>query len=336
MSRTGHKTQYLIPEDYRLPAAVFLLVSIILAIVQVRLTSNPLLLMERFIKGGGWIEIPVIAFYGAFISYKMQDPLKTPWWRKFAWTLFSVVFFAQLITGLLGVEKFLMTGKLHLPVPAMILAGPLYRGQLSVMTILFLSTILLTGPAWCSQLCYFGAFDNLASDAKAGKKDPLKNKFALKATGLLLVVVTALTLRWLSVDALPALVIAIAFGIAGIGIMVFISRKKGKMIHCIMYCPIGTVVNLLRPVNPFRMYIDEVCTLCMKCSSVCKYDALTIQDIRKRRPGSGCTYCGDCIPACRDNFIKYQFLKMDPRRARKLYLLLTVSLHAVFLALARI
>jgi ferredoxin-type protein NapH len=50
--------------------------------------------------------------------------------------------------------------------PMMILGGPIYRGQLSVMTILFLSTVILTGPAWCSQLCYFGAFDNLAPGAK--------------------------------------------------------------------------------------------------------------------------------------------------------------------------
>ena len=53
-----------------------------------------------------------------------------------------------------------MTGKLHLPVPMMILAGPIYRGHTSVMSILFLSTLILSGPAWCSHLCYFGAIDN--------------------------------------------------------------------------------------------------------------------------------------------------------------------------------
>jgi hypothetical protein len=40
-----------------------------------------------------------------------------------------------------------MSGKLHLPVPMMILAGPIYRGHLSVMSILFVSTVVLSGPA---------------------------------------------------------------------------------------------------------------------------------------------------------------------------------------------
>ena len=92
----------------------------------------------------------------------MQDPAKVSRWRKYTWFVFSVVFFSQLLLGLLVSDKFLMTGKLHLPVPMMILAGPIYRGHTSVMTILFLSTVILSGPAWCSHLCYFGAIDNLA------------------------------------------------------------------------------------------------------------------------------------------------------------------------------
>jgi hypothetical protein len=40
------------------------------------------------------------------------------------WTFFSVVFFAQLVLGLAGMPSMLMTGELHAPVPALILAGP--------------------------------------------------------------------------------------------------------------------------------------------------------------------------------------------------------------------
>jgi heterodisulfide reductase subunit A-like polyferredoxin len=74
----------------------------------------------------------------------------------------------------------------------------------------------------------------------------------------------------------------------------------------------------------------------MKCTSICKYDALNVQDIRNRKPGFTCTYCGDCLAACRENSIKYHFLKIQPQSARKIYLFLTISLHASFLALARI
>jgi polyferredoxin len=319
---------------YRFPAIVFLFTAGLLSIVQVKV-ENPIILAERFLDGGGWPEIAVVAAYAAVVAFKMQYPQNVARWRTITWTVFGIVFFTQLAIGLLGAEKFLMTGKLHLPVPMMILAGPLYRGQLSVMTILFLSTVILTGPAWCSHLCYLGAFDNLAARGKAGKKG-LKNKMAIKSTLLFLVIAITLLLRWLGVPVLAATLTAIGFGVTGIVIMIWLSRKKGKMIHCVLYCPVGTLVNIFRYINPFRMYIDDSCNHCMKCTLVCRYDALNVQDIRNSKPSFSCTLCGDCLAACRERSIKYRFLNLHPDSARKLYLFLTISLHAVFLALARI
>ena len=118
---------------------IFLFVGAILAIVQLKV-QNPMILLERFIPGGGWIEIPLIAFYGAFVIWKMQYPKNVAAWRRNTWLVFSFVFFSQFLLGLIGFDTFLMTGKLHLPVPAMILSGPLYRAELSFMTILFMQT----------------------------------------------------------------------------------------------------------------------------------------------------------------------------------------------------
>ncbi len=319
---------------FRLPSAVFLLTFILLAIVQVK-ADRPMLLAERFIEGAGWIEILIISLYGAFVAFKMQDPVNVPHWRKVTWTIFSVVFFSQLIIGLSGFEKFLMTGKLHLPIPMMILGGPIYRGQLSVMTILFISTVVLTGPAWCSHLCYFGAFDNMASSGKTSR-EVLKHKTAIKSTILILVITMALILRWINVPLTTATFIAVAFGLTGIGIMVFISRKRKKMVHCVMYCPIGTIVNITKHINPFRMYIEKSCTLCMHCTKFCKYDALNPVDIKNGKPSITCTLCGDCLAGCHQDSIKYKFFSLDPAKARFLYLLLTISLHASCIALARI
>ncbi len=153
-----------------------------------------MLLLERFFPGGGWIEIFAIGLYGALVTYHMQDPGKVQRWRKYSWFAFSVVFFSQMVLGLLVSDRFLMTGKLHLPVPMMIMAGPIYRGHISVMTILFLSTVVLSGPAWCSHLCYFGAIDNLAASGKT-KRSPIRNKWALKSTVALLVIFSAIILR---------------------------------------------------------------------------------------------------------------------------------------------
>ena len=324
----------MINKQYKLPLIVFTVTFILLAFVQIKV-ERPMLLAERFFEGAGWIEILLISIYGAFVAYKMQDPVNVPKWRKITWTIFSIVFFTQLIIGLSGFEKFLMTGKLHLPIPMMIIAGPIYRAQLSVMTILFLSTVILTGPAWCSHLCYFGAFDNLASGGKTSR-EVLKHKGAIKSTILILVIAMAIILRWLNVSMLLATIIAVVFGLTGISIMILISVKRKKMVHCVMYCPVGTVVNVFKHVNPFRMYIDKSCTLCMQCTRFCKYDALNPVDIKNSKPSITCTLCGDCLAGCHHNSIKYKFLNMKPENARNLYLILTISLHAACIALARI
>jgi ferredoxin-type protein NapH len=319
---------------YRLPVIVFVLTFVLLAFVQVKVES-PMLLAERFIPGGGWFEICGIAVYGALVIFMMQDPVKVPKWRKITWTLFSIVFFSQLIIGLTLSGKFLMTGKLHLPIPMMILGGPLYRGQISVMTILFISTVILTGPAWCSHLCYFGAFDNLASQGKTSR-EVLRHKGAIKSTILIIIIVTALVMRMLGIPGAVSTVAAVVFGLTGILIMIVLSGKKKKMVHCVMYCPIGTIVNIFRHVNPFRMYIDQSCTHCMNCTKFCKYDALNPSDIMKGKPAITCTLCGDCLAGCHHTSLKYRFLKMKPEASRNLYLIITITLHASSMVLARI
>jgi len=322
-------------KSFRLPLLVFLLTVFLLTIVHIKV-DNPMLLLERFVKGGGWIEIALIGLYGSIVAYKMQDPGKVQRWRKYTWFAFSVLFFSQLFLGLIGFERFLMTGKLHLPVPAMILAGPIYRGHTSMMSILFVSTLILSGPAWCSHLCYFGAIDGLASGGKTDR-GPIRNKWALKSTMMILVILAALVLRWMQVPVLTATIIAIGFGVIGLGLILLISRKEGRMVHCTAYCPIGTVVNLTRFVNPFRMYIDNnSCTNCMVCTSFCKYDALNKSDIVNRKPGLTCTLCGDCVSSCHAGSIKYKFFRLSPTAARNLYLLITIALHASTMALARI
>ena len=87
-----------------LPAGVFLTVVSLLVFVQWKV-ENPMLLAERFVKGGGWFEILVVGLYGALLSWHMQDPDKVSTWRKYSWFAFSVVFFSQLLLGLFGSRK---------------------------------------------------------------------------------------------------------------------------------------------------------------------------------------------------------------------------------------
>lgn len=316
---------------------VFLIVVISLSFVQIKV-ERAMILLERFIPYGGWIEIFFIGIYAGVVIYNMQDASKVSKWRKYTWALFSFVFFGQIFLGIIGYEKFLMVaGKLHLPVPAVILGGPIYRMQLGFMTFLFLSTIIISGPTWCSHFCYFGALDNLSSSRKKGKKGIIKNKTAFKYTFFALVVFGALLMKIIGVTTKTAAIVGGSFGIVGILIIIFISSRKGKMIHCTTYCPIGTIVNHLKFINPFRMYIDDSsCTSCGVCTTHCKYDALNIKDIKNRKPAISCTLCGDCISSCHSGSIKYKFFNLSPEKSRNLYLIITISLHAMFLALARL
>lgn len=118
---------------------VFFLTASLLSFIQLRV-DPPMLIVERFVPGWGWFEILALSLYAGFIAGKMLRPTQSPRWRLRIWLLFSVVFFSKLLIGLLGVDQFLMTGTLHLPIPTMIVAGPIFRAEGFFMPILFAST----------------------------------------------------------------------------------------------------------------------------------------------------------------------------------------------------
>jgi len=320
-------------KKYGHSALAFILVLFFLIPVHLKV-PRPMLLLERFFPGWGWLEIALLAFYSAFIVYKMTHIHDTAKWRIRIWTIFSFVFFAQLIIGLFGYELFLMTGKLHFPIPAMIIAGPVYRFQFGFMPILILTTIVLSGPAWCSQLCYFGALDALAAQSKRGKT--IKNKKLIRTIILILVVLTALGLRLFQISELWVAITVTVFGIAGLVVILFMSVRKGMMVHCTTYCPIGVAVSYLKFINPFRVVITHDCTLCGICVKDCKYDALSVDILKSGKPGITCTYCGDCISGCPTGKIQYKLFNFSPETARNIWIITTVVIHSVFLGLARI
>jgi NAD-dependent dihydropyrimidine dehydrogenase PreA subunit len=306
------------------------------AIIQLKVKAPVMLLADRFLPGAGWVEILLLSIYAGWITEKIIDSKGTAVIRSRIWTFFSIVFFSQLLLGIAGIETLLMTGKLHLPVPAMIIAGPLFRGGGLFMIILFAVTVILIGSAWCSYLCYIGAWDNLAAGSTKKKADLPQWRHPVRIAILLLVIAAALLLRLAGVTGITATLAGATFGLIGVGIMVFISRKKGLMVHCISYCPIGLVANLLGKMNPFRIKITDSCTDCNACRLTCNYDALTVSDIKNRKAGLTCTLCGDCISACHADSIQYRFPGLTPGTSRIVFLVAAVSLHAVFIGVARL
>ncbi|MDJ0765930.1 MAG: 4Fe-4S binding protein [Myxococcota bacterium] len=315
--------------------AAFALTAIGLSIVQTRV-SPPMLLLERFIPGGGAIEVLGFSVYAAWMTENLLDPKRAPTWRRRLWLAFSGVFFAQLILGMLVDGRFLMTGDLHLPVPAVIAAGPVFRGERFFMPILFAATTALVGPAWCSHLCYIGAWDHAAS-RRQRKPAPLPSWTRPTRVGVFFFVIAgALMLRVMGASMLVAGILGLTFGALGVGVMVLWSRRTGTMAHCLVYCPIGLIADWLGKLSPFRIRLGSGCTACGNCTKACRYDALTRRDIEVRRPGLTCTLCGDCLASCKEDQIGYRFFGIEAAGARIAFIVLVVSLHAVFMAVARV
>lgn len=311
-----------------------------------------ILILDRFWEGSGWIEIITLSLYSVWISNILINAKKANEWirtRRIVWLFFSVIFFFQLFLGISGFAVFLMTGKLHLPIPAMIIAGPLFRGEGFFMLFLFIITVLLVGSGWCSWLCYFGAWDFYAASSKGALKRPetlnLKTR-VLQYISLAVVIIAALMLRYYEIgryaDTLQNvsqqnyyhLIASISFGVIGIFIMIFASRKKGIMLHCTVWCPIGIPATILGKINPFRIRIDSKCDECLACSRVCRYNALSAKDIASKKPASSCTLCGDCIGTCHSSSISYKLFNI--KTAREIYIMLILTLHSIFLGCARI
>lgn len=323
-------------ESAKPQALAFLLTFLLLAVARDK-APLPLLLTDRFFPGWGDLQIGLHALYAALLTGIFLQPAAHRRLRPLAWGLFSLIFFAQLGLGLAGVEHMLMTGKLHLPVPALILGGPLYRGHGFFMLVLYGSTLLLLGPAWCSHLCYIGAWDDGCSriSGKAARQ-PKRAPFLGRALTLALTVISALGLRYAGVGWPGAIFAAVAFGLGGVAVMVLISRKKRRMVHCTTYCPMGLVSNLFGRLIPWRIRMAKECTRCGACGRACRYGALRPADIEAGTPGLSCTLCGDCVTACPHGHLDYRLFTLSPEFSRAAFMVLACSLHSTFLAVARI
>ena len=321
------------------PLVVSVLVPLILLVpVQINVRP-PMILAERFWHGGGWVEIFVLEIYSLVLTYLILYKEKIKKMRLRYWLFFSVVFFLQFFLGILVNEKFLMSGKLHLPVPALIVAGPIYRGGGPLfMLILLLSTIAILGPAWCSHLCYIGAWDGFASSRKRGRPKPFSRWFAITFRYVMLasVIIIAFVMNRLGVKAITATLFAAMFGLVELALMYLVSWRLGYMFHCTTFCPIGSLVTLLSKLYPARIRIDHnTCTLCNACTVSCRYDALRAEDIKKGKAGWNCTLCGDCLDSCHADSIYLSFFG-SKKNAWPYYIATVIGVHTVFLALARL
>ncbi len=319
--------------------AISLLVPLFFLVPVQIIVKPPMILAERFFHGGGWVEIGLLELYSFSLTYLILYKYRIRSIRLRYWLFFSLIFFLQFFLGVTVSSKFLMEGgKLHFPIPALIIADPIYRGSGHMfMIFLVLSTILLLGPAWCSHLCYIGAWDGLMASRKK-KPKPFNRKWSIiiRYGMLAFVVLVALVLRLLHVPVATAVAFAILFGILELAVMYLVSFRFGYMFHCTTFCPIGSLVVLLSKLYPARIRIShDRCSFCNLCTLSCRYNALSGDDIKKGKAGWNCTLCGDCIDSCDSRAIYLSFFG-SKKNFWDYYIAVVIGIHTVFLALARL
>lgn len=330
----GKKQEYLA----KLKAAVFMICFGLILFVG-SLAPVKMLMLERYLPLFGAVQAFLLAWYGVWIFEKLERRSTHAKYRKRIWLIFCAVFFGQLVLGLLGFEKFLMSGKLHFPVPAFIYFTALYKGAAGFMLGLVLFAVLLTGSAWCSHLCYFGPFDAAAAQKKVPLPGRLEkclaySRYAVFGTGG----ITAVLLAYFQCSLTVVLLFSWAYIAVTFAVILLLSKKYGIMAHCSAFCPMGIIINVLGKCSLWRMRVSSACDNCGACEKVCRYRAVSAESRAAGTVRFNCSLCLDCMDVCRHNAISLRLagFKTEPQKARLAFLCFVVVIHVLFLSFARV
>lgn len=329
----------------------------LLLLLPVLVRAPHLLLFERLVPGTGALQVLLAALWAALVCDWLSDRKRAHARRLLVWRLFSVVFFGQFLLSAAGYALFSLTGSLHIPVPGVIVGGALYRGEPGFMLLLFLATVLLAGPAWCSHLCYLGSWDAAAADSSGAdsrahrlrlqhlrERHPLAlHPLFFRLIMLGLTVLCALLLKALGAPLPLVLGLGVASGLLLLPAALLLSRRYGQAGYCTLVCPLGLLACLAGRLSPWRLAIDrKACTQCGTCTRVCRYAALTGQTVRQGAPGLSCVLCRDCLQACPHQAIALTLAGRQGKTGARTkavdgaFVSLVSALHAVFLFLAMV
>lgn len=356
----------------KLSTLTFLIIFALLACLHFKVPH--LLLANRFFHGFGIVQAFLVALWGAFVVVKLSDKSIAEKWRVHIWRIFSLVFFGQFFLALLGYSVFLMGNAFHFPIPAMIVAGPLYRESGFFMPILFMFSFIFVGSAWCSHLCYFGVWDTVPKKAvghkhrhqkaNAENKTHLDNKLQEIPTPKAEVIMSPhmkkffQTLPYIIFIAMIIFVficknyeiptsltasLILLVGLIFFPLHFFISRKYLISSYCLYVCPLGLIMRILNKItrNKFSWHLSftESCTKCGKCARFCRYEAITKASIKTHTISEACTLCKHCMHVCRKNGLELSYCGFKGKNRQTLntiFTLLITILHSLFLAVAMV
>ena len=348
--------------DATAPTQMTALLVCVALLLPVWLMNPQLLVFERFFPQWGSLQLALAGIWAACAAGWLSSK-KAPKVRMRLWRLFSLVFFAQLVLGLAVESRFLLSGHLHLPVPGLIVAAPIYRGGGWFMLGLFGFSTLIAGAAWCSHLCYFGVWDASAAKSHAGGPSGLPVATAACAAGhdspaaapqpfphrapawlahlrlalLAFTLAVPLLLRLTGAPVDAALACGLLLGLLTVPASLLISRKAGYAAYCRGLCPLGLLAKWLGRLAPWRVRRTGSCRRCMACVRVCRQDALG-DPATSSGANADCTLCRDCVAVCPQKALSITCYGLPGTQtwAGPTLVALLAALHAAFLAMARI
>ena len=320
MARTQTKKIY-----WHLPIALLTMLGAVWAIPAL-FGSAVLPTVRLKAQGVTMILTVALSLYTLILAERMVNARRHAPLRRFYWRFFSIIFITQFLLGLFISSAWLLTGDPTLPHPFFLYFRPLTSATGTHQLFVWLLSMLLLGPAFCSHLCWLGAWDQFAARKKR------------KPTGTLswpirLFWAAAVILAGLALLRFAPLRVAVSAGflfcLVAVGTMVITSRKRGTMVHCTHYCPLGTITTIVARLSPFRI---------VKASgkrvnaSLCDYGIFTDRTLGTGRLPLECTLCGDCLDrgSEHDLSMRFAWFKFN---AWPLFIALTTGLHAAFFML---
>ncbi|MGM0595494.1 MAG: 4Fe-4S binding protein [Myxococcota bacterium] len=280
--------------------------------------------------------IPFLALYS--LTFTLFLSQKNPELRKknIFWYILSLAFFGQLILGIFYSSQFLKNGNIFIPYPALQIIRPFLNHTGYIYLFIFIISIIITGPVWCSHICPLGIWDYQLGNNKKKVHSP-QSIFLVGKILIFLTFIILLQLYLLDVLSLKASVI-ISFALVWVLVVTggILSKKTGYAVHCSSFCPVGFIATQVSRFSLFRIKRGKNSKTSNKNSDksrLCRYGALKSNN-KTIKPGLQCTCCLDCIDG--DQQYRVTFFKHQGIFVFRVFCALTAAFHTLFLAFVRI